>query len=188
MEYSVTTVRNIEEAISFIYKELNIPSKRRYPRSMEYIKEVYSKNPDFFIGAYWGDLLIGALFSYPGFDKREVLLGEIAVLKKFRRRGVGSSMVRRLESICKQNNIRRIYGATTTAKEFYAKLGFSIKLHVSSKKKLDASLSKYVENEWQSDGFYYYIISGENLDSIANLIQEYASDAYIQYLFEKRLK
>ncbi len=117
MEIKIQAVSNIDEAIKFVKEELGA-FRHQYPRTIDYVKAVYNKYPEFFIGAYYNRVLVGVLFSYPDFDKKEVLIGELVVKKEFRRKGIGKMLILELEKICKKYNIKRIYDATTTAKDF----------------------------------------------------------------------
>ncbi|MFH0752395.1 MAG: GNAT family N-acetyltransferase [archaeon] len=99
------------------------PRKRKRYRTFGYIKKQYAKNPKLFIGCYDRDRLVGIIF---GFVKKEtVLLGEFAVDKTYRRRGIGKKMLVLFEVHAKATGKKRILlGSKEDAERFYLDRGY----------------------------------------------------------------
>ncbi|MBU2638986.1 MAG: GNAT family N-acetyltransferase [Nanoarchaeota archaeon] len=97
------------------------PNRRRV-RSFSYIKRQYKKHPSLFIACY-NPSIVGIVF---GFVKRDnVLLGEIAVKKQMRRKGIGRKLVNALVKEAKKLGKKEVcLGAQPAAENFYLKCGF----------------------------------------------------------------
>ena len=71
--------------------------------------------------------------------KREFCwIENMAVNKKFRKKGIGKKLIQDIEKLCKKRGIKEIlldvFEINKNAREFYAKLGFKNIIHIDSKK------------------------------------------------------
>lgn len=91
-------------------------------RSFSYIKRQYRRYPSLFIACY-NPSIVGIVF---GFVKRDnVLLGELAVKKELRGKGIGLKLVQQLTKEAKALGKKEIcLGAQPSAEKFYLKAGF----------------------------------------------------------------
>jgi len=97
------------------------PHGRRV-RSFSYIQRQYKKHPSLFIACF-NPSIVGIVFGFVKRDK--VLLGELAVKKEFRKKGIGLKLVNALAKEAKALGKKEIcLGAQPAAEKFYLKAGF----------------------------------------------------------------
>ena len=97
------------------------PNRRRV-RNFSYIKRQYKKHPSLFIACY-NSSIVGIVFGFVKRDK--VLLGELAVKKELRGKGIGLKLVQCLAKEAKELGKKEIcLGAQPDAEKFYLKAGF----------------------------------------------------------------
>jgi ribosomal protein S18 acetylase RimI-like enzyme len=94
--------------------------------------------PNLFLVAIDGDQIIGSVLA--GYDGHRGWLYAVAVLKKHRKRGVGSALVHEAERClqelgCVKINLQ-IQSANASVAEFYRHLGFEVEERVSMGKRL----------------------------------------------------
>ena len=94
--------------------------------------------PDLFLVAIDGDEIIGSILA--GYDGHRGWLYAVAVLKKHRRRGVGSALVREAERClqelgCVKINLQ-IQSTNASVAEFYRRLGYEVEERLSLGKRL----------------------------------------------------
>jgi len=122
MKLAVISPDKLKDADKFQEKILNPEYKRRY-RPFSYIRKHFLKNPELFVGAYQNRKIIGIVFGYV--KKGNVLLGEMAIDEKYRRRGVGSKLLNFFESqVIKIGKTKIINGARENAQNFYFNRGY----------------------------------------------------------------
>lgn len=98
---------------------LNPTHKKRY-RSFGCVKKNYNREPALFIGAYDKNKIIGIIFGY--IKKNKILIGEMAVLEKYRSKNNGSKLLTYFEKQAKKLNKKYIeLGALGPAEKFYLK-------------------------------------------------------------------
>ncbi len=131
---STITVRPIlpeafQQADRFMEQQL-YHGKR--PRAYAFLLEKCKENPTLFLGLYLDDELIGAIQGFPRDDY--LLMSELAVDIRFRKRSFGAQLVKAFETNAKKLNYTKIkLGAEDTATLFYFSLGYkpSLFLQVS---------------------------------------------------------
>lgn len=80
-----------------------------------------------------GDKIIGTM-RHHSLYKNALYLYALAVLKSFRNRGVGSTLIRASEKIAKRRHLKRMLFSTALPRNLvphYKKLGYKIKLRLS---------------------------------------------------------
>lgn len=180
----ILRIKNIEEGIELAKKILGAFGEN-YPRTEEFVKKTFKKYPEFFLGAYLGKKLVGIVFCYPNFEKKELLIGEICIKKRYRRRGIGKKLIEKIEKIAKKKGIKKIIAAAKEESEgFYRKLGFREFLFVISKGKIRFD-EEILEKAWEEGDYYKYILKykeelKERLSKKDNIIS-------LQSLFVKEL-
>ncbi|MDP1695100.1 MAG: GNAT family N-acetyltransferase [Candidatus Woesearchaeota archaeon] len=105
------------------------------PRTYEFLLEKCKENPTLFLGLYLDDELIGVIQGFPRDDY--LLMSELAVDTRFRKRSFGAQLVKAFETNAKKLNYTKIkLGAEDTATLFYYSLGYkpSLFLQVPEKK------------------------------------------------------
>ncbi|MDD4878426.1 MAG: GNAT family N-acetyltransferase [Candidatus Nanoarchaeia archaeon] len=120
MQIKRISPKELAEADRFQISILN-PTGRRI-RKFSYIKAQYKKHPSLFIACY-NPSIVGIVF---GFVKREkVLLGELAIKKELRGKGIGLKLVNALVKEAKALRKKEVcLGAQPDAEKFYLKAGF----------------------------------------------------------------
>lgn len=100
------TIRDYPELIK-LWRRSKLPIKPKGRDSRGHIAKEMKLNPDFFIGAFDRDLMIGAIIA--SHDGRKGWLNRIAVTPGCRRQGVAQALTRAGEKALKRHGIR-IYG------------------------------------------------------------------------------
>lgn len=119
MKYKVIPASKLKMADEFQQGILN-PKKRRGYRSFAYIQRQYKICPKLFVAVYKNGKLIGILFGYV--KRSTVLIGEMAIAKKYRKMGIGSRLLLFFENqAIKMGKRKIILGAREGAEYFYLK-------------------------------------------------------------------
>ncbi len=112
---------------------LNPEKKKRY-RKFSYIKKQHAENHKLFIGCYDHNKLVGIIFGYA--KKDEVLLGEFAIDKAYRKKGLGKKMLSLFETQVKATGKKRIIlGSKANSEKFYLSRGYTPLLFVQIRHK-----------------------------------------------------
>jgi GNAT superfamily N-acetyltransferase len=107
-----------------IQQEILNPNKKKRYRTFGFIKKNYEKAPSLFLGAYIKEKLIGIIFGYK--IKKKILIGEFAVLEKYRNKSVGKKLLDNFEKNAKKLNQNYIeVGAFENAERFYIKNNYT---------------------------------------------------------------
>ena len=131
MQFKTILQSQLSLADALSQKILNPEGKRRY-RTFAYVKKQYAREPSLFIGAYDGEKLIGITFGY--IKKNTVLLGEMAIDKNHRGKGIGSKLLQQFEERVHSLGKTVIeLGAQERAEEFYMKNNYEPILFVQIK-------------------------------------------------------
>jgi len=83
-----------------LWEEAGLPYKPKGRDSRESIEKQMKENPDFFIGAFDGERLIGTVIA--SFDGRKGWINRLAVHPEYRRRGIGQLLIRKAETVLKE--------------------------------------------------------------------------------------
>jgi ribosomal protein S18 acetylase RimI-like enzyme len=100
------TIKNYPELIK-LWKRSKLPIKPQGRDSRAHLAGEMRRSPDFFIGAFDGDLLAGAIIA--SHDGRKGWLNRIAVSPDYRRHGVAQALTLAGEKALRKRGIR-IYG------------------------------------------------------------------------------
>ncbi len=119
MQIKTIPLSNLKTADDLQQQILNPTHKKRY-RTYGYIKNSYNRNSSLFVGAYDKHKLIGIVFGH--IKKNKILLGEMAILKEYRNKGIGSKLITFFEKQVKRSDKKYIeLGAFGDAEKFYIK-------------------------------------------------------------------
>lgn len=183
---------NFKQADSFMEKYLY---KGKRPRDYEFLLTKLKENPSLFIGLYLGSEIIGAIQGFP--RDCYILLSEIAVDKRFRKRGFGSMLIKEFEKNAKRYNYPFIKaGAEDTAIEFYSANRFMPSLFFQVKEEKEKSIIRLLEKE------NYKIIAITHVNNITGIeiaigncnilklkkLRKLLNPLSAQFLFTKQLK
>ncbi|RLG50420.1 MAG: hypothetical protein DRO00_08700 [Thermoproteota archaeon] len=83
-----------------LWEEAGLPYKPKGRDSRESIEKQMKENPDFVIGAFDGERLIGTIIA--SFDGRKGWINRLAVHPEYRRRGIGQLLIRKAETVFKE--------------------------------------------------------------------------------------
>ena len=123
MDIKIISKKDLLEADRLQQSILNKEKKKRY-RIFSYIKKEYYRNPNLFVGCYINNKLIGIIFGYV--KKSTVILGEMALIKEYRKQGIGRQMVSFFETqVRKLKKKKIILGSRENAEYFYIKQKYS---------------------------------------------------------------
>lgn len=178
------------EADNLLKKELFHEPR---PRSYEFLKEKFQAYPQYFIGAFLDNELVGIIQGFPREDY--LLLSELAIITRMRRRKIGSKLVKEFEKVAKSEGHSKIkLGGADHAGDFYISLGYRPSLFIQIK---EDNFSSDVEEVLRSEK----IIKKENKEGIImieietrdanidklNIIKKKIKVLSVQYLFTKFL-
>ena len=114
------------------------------------IKKIYFKLPNLFVGCFNRNNLIGYIFL----DnlKRDYFIEGMAVKHKYWRKGIGSKLLRRIETQARQERIKKITVGVAPigwVERFYMKNGYKPYLFLvrTKKKKIYIKVHKYNSNQ-----------------------------------------
>jgi len=92
------------EAITSLWTKAKLPFKPRGRDSREAIAAEMAANPDFFVGAFEHDNLVGVVVL--GCDMRKGWINRLAVDPECRRRGVACALVAEAEKIFRRRGVK----------------------------------------------------------------------------------
>ena len=178
----------VQEAYNFVKSILEF--SENHPRSLDFYLNVFKKDPKYIVIAKDGDKIIGAILSS---DENEdtLLIGELAVDEKYRKAGVGTSLVKKIEQNAIKLNKKTVsLGAQEPSENFYFKMGYTPRLFIqlTGNNRIE-EIKKYVSDKivWANtgDGFSKVIVETKGIDKkIQKNISE-KTGAHTQYLFSK---
>lgn len=193
MKYQeVKSIIELEVVWNIIKKGLKLPES--HPRDLNYYIKVFKKSPDLLIIAKDKEKIAGALFgSFQGKDG--ALIGELFVAKQYRKKGVGSSLLKKFEENVKNIGKKSILlGALEYAEKFYLKNGYSPRLFIellNNDRKKKESIRSYIREYkiiWENNAFNYKVILETNrIDKRLQKDIESKFRCSTQYLFYKDL-
>jgi GNAT superfamily N-acetyltransferase len=190
MQIIIIPKKDLKLTDNFQQKILNPNHKKRY-RSFGYIKKNYNREPSLFIGAYDKNKIVGIIFGY--IKKNKILIGEMAVLEKYRSKKIGTQLLSFFEKQAKKLNKDYIeLGAWGSAEKFYLKNNYKPLIFVQIYHK---DVSKNYKD------FGYEIISETNYKDAKKLKIRSEYDPFLKekikkkfnafdviYLFRKEIK
>ncbi len=184
----------LRDVYNFIKRNLNL--KESHPRDLQFYLEEFNKHPELMLVAL-DKRLIGALLA--NVEDDHVLIGELVVSAAYRKKGIGSQLLSKLETKARETNQHTLLlGAREEAELFYVKNNYQPKLFIQltgndSEIKLDKLLQglpeKYIVS-WKnySNNTAKAIILTKTLDKILlSLIREKLKGVHTQYLFSKQI-
>ena len=84
------------------WEEAGLPYKPKGRDSRESMEKQMRANPEFFIGAFDGEKLIGTVIA--SFDGRRGWINRLAVHPDYRRRGIGRLLIKEAEKVLKKKS------------------------------------------------------------------------------------
>jgi ribosomal protein S18 acetylase RimI-like enzyme len=180
------TNKILPKAIKILDREIG-PNRIR---NQEFLYEKFKQYPQFFIGIYLDDNLIGIIFGFPREDY--LLISEIAVDSRFQNRGFGKRLVEEFEKRAKTNYNRINVGAKDNVLGFYKSLNYNSFLLIQYKKE-DYNKKEFSNFNTSSIKEYEDLIILEckvnNLDlNYLNRLRKEHPKANFQYIFTKNIK
>ncbi len=173
------------EAMGILDKGL---SKR--VRDNKFLSEKFEKFPEFFIGIFLDNEVVGVICGFPREDY--LLISEIAVDSRFQGRGFGTKLIKCFEEVASHNYKKINVGAQDDSIGFYNSLGYKPFLLIQYKKG-DYSVNEFIKNfkiKKKRTGNNYVMLDIEIDKPDLNLLRRYKKKypkAYFQYIFSKEL-
>ncbi|MEM3577718.1 MAG: GNAT family N-acetyltransferase [Candidatus Bathyarchaeia archaeon] len=125
MDIRRLTIRDYEEIIK-LWSKAKLPYKPRGRDSKEAIAAQMKANPEFFLGAYEGDNLVGVVIV--SYDLRKGWINRLAVDPRYRRRGIAKALVAEAERVLRKKGIgifcALVEDDNVASKEFFKKCGY----------------------------------------------------------------
>ncbi len=130
------------EKIIELWKVAGLPYKPKGRDSKESIEKQMKENPEFFIGVFVGDKLVGTVVA--SFDGRKGWINRLAVHPKYRRRGIGELLIKKAEAVLKEKGAWIISALVEKENEpslnLFRKCGYKISNDVIYVSKRDSDL------------------------------------------------
>ncbi len=180
----------VQDAYKFVKNILKFSED--HPRSLDFYINIFQKDPRYVVIAKDGNEVIGAVLSS---DENEdtLLIGELAVNEKYRKLGIGTSLIQQLEKNAVKLNKKEIsLGAQGPAENFYIRLGYTPRLFIqlSGNNRLD-EIKKHISDNivWENtgDGFSKVIVETNGVDKELQKNISEKLNAHTQYLFSKQI-
>ncbi|MGB9675715.1 MAG: GNAT family N-acetyltransferase [Candidatus Bathyarchaeales archaeon] len=125
MEIRRLTIKDYEEIIK-LWSKANLPYKPKGRDSKEAIAAQMRANPNFFLGAYEDDNLVGVVIV--SCDLRKGWINRLAVDPRCRHRGVAKALVNEAEKVLRERGVRifcaLVEDSNVASKELFKKCGY----------------------------------------------------------------
>ncbi|MGQ9506490.1 MAG: GNAT family N-acetyltransferase [Candidatus Bathycorpusculaceae bacterium] len=125
MEFRNLTINDYEDMIK-LWTKAKLPFKPNGRDNKEAIAAQMKANPDFFLGAFEGNRLIGTVII--SCDMRKGWINRLAVDPEYRLRGVAKALVAESEKILRMHGIRIVCALieedNAASKRLFKKLGY----------------------------------------------------------------
>jgi len=125
MEIRKLTINDYEE-ITKLWSRAGLPYKPKGRDSKEAITAQMTANPEFFLGAFEDNNLIGTIFL--SYDMRKGWINRLAVDPKHRHRGIAKALIAESEEILRKRGIRifcaLIEDYNSASKELFKECGY----------------------------------------------------------------
>ena len=180
----------VQDAYNFVKNILKF--SEGHPRSLDFYLNIFQKDPRYVVIAKDGDEMVGAVLSSDD-NEETLLIGELAVDEKYRKLGIGTSLIQQLEKNAVKLNKKEIsLGAQGPAENFYLKIGYTPRLFIqlTSNNRI-GEIKKHIPNRvvWENtgDGFSKVIVETKGIDKDLQKNISEKTGAHTQYLFSKRI-
>ena len=114
------------DGIVELWNRASLPYKPEGRDSRQSIASQMEANPDFFVGAYEGDKLVGTVIA--SYDSRKGWINRLAVDPTCRRRGIAKTLIGEAEKALKKRGARiisaQIEEANSSSIELFKKCGY----------------------------------------------------------------
>lgn len=157
-------------------------------RDNDFLYKKFKEYPEFFLGIFLDDELIGVVFGFPREDY--LLMSELAIDRRFQRRGFGGLLVKEFEKVAKERKHHKInVGSDDKAINFYSSLDYKPFLLVQYGKDV------YFAEEFKlpimrkgnrEEDFVELKIRQFSANILKNLRRRFPK-AYFQYIFTKEI-
>ena len=189
LEFRKIKSKEFDDATQILDNELG---KKRV-RSSKFLYQKFKEFPKFFLGIFLDNELIGVIFGFPREDY--LLMSELAIDRRFQRRGFGKLLVKEFEKVAKENKYYKInVGSEDKSIYFYKSLlGYKPFLLIQFEKwdYFEEDFNKFkiirIYNYNKNNTAIEVKITNCNLKLINQLRKKY-SKAYFQYIFTKRIR
>jgi ribosomal protein S18 acetylase RimI-like enzyme len=119
------TINDYDEIME-LYNKSGVRIRSHGRESEQAISKQIKANPEFFLGAFEGPQLVGAVIASS--DGRKGWINRLAVDPKFRRRGIATALVAEAERVLRRNGINifcaLVVGSNVASKKLFRKLGY----------------------------------------------------------------
>ena len=193
MHFSVRTIQTLEQlkqVWSFAVSILDLPTGKH---TLQHYTEQLAKTPSLLVLAEQDDRICGCVLA--SIEDDHVMVGPVAVAEDLRRRGIGSAMIREVETRAKEiGQSTLILGAAEEAEPFYLSCGFQPNLFIQlpepdSVGRLE-SLNEVYEIAWKAEQEGWSRLMLRTPEIAKPLQQKYEQEfptCYTQYVFIKHL-
>ncbi len=128
IEYKTPDIDDYDRMIG-LWEKNDIPYKPEGRDRRENIKEELEEQPEYWIGAYDGEKMVGIIFGTD--DGRKGWINRLAVDENYRERGIGKRLVEKLEHVFEEKGFK-IWAAliepdNPEGMEFFEHIGFEDK-------------------------------------------------------------
>lgn len=162
---------------------------KKRPRSYDFLKDQFRQFPQFFIGLFVGDELVGVIQGFPREDY--LLISEIALKPQFRNKGFGRLLLIEFERRAKTEKYQKIcVGAEDKAIGFYKKAGYKPFLMAQIEKNIGKSkptlskyqlIKKYVDNNYD---IYELVAEQDTIEYLEEAKKDFKTP-HCQFIFYK---
>jgi ribosomal protein S18 acetylase RimI-like enzyme len=125
MEIRKLTINNYEDMVK-LWSRAKLPFKPNGRDSRKALATQMKANPDFFLGAFEGNRLIGTVII--SCDMRKGWINRLAVDPEYRLRGVAQTLIAELEKILQKHGIKIVCALieddNAASKKLFKKLGY----------------------------------------------------------------
>ena len=126
MEIRKLTINDYEEIIK-LWSRAGLPFKPKGRDSKEAMKRQMKENPDFFLGVFGNDKLVGTVII--SCDARKGWINRLAVDPEYRKRGIATFLIKESEKILRKRGIRifcaLIENYNKASKALFKKCGYT---------------------------------------------------------------
>lgn len=184
----ISSIKRTEfsQAIKILDNELG---KKRV-RNEAFLLKRFKEFPEFFIGLFLDKELIGIICGFPREDY--LLMSELAIDRRFQKRGFGKLLVKEFDKIAKEKNYSQIkVGAMDNAINFYNSLKDYKPFLL-----IQYNPEKYVPSEFNlpiirtgnhGEDFVELEVKNPSILELENLRKKFPK-AHFQYIFIKKIK
>lgn len=125
MEIRKLTIDHYEELIN-LWRRAGLPYKPKGRDSKKAVTGQISANPEYFLGAFENDRLVGAVVASS--DGRKGWINRLAVDSDFRRRGIASALIAEAEKVLRDHGVKifcaLIENENEASKKLFRKCGY----------------------------------------------------------------